>query len=1415
MTKINDKSGHWKAIIMHLKRHHRKYIFGAIWWFALVKLALLIFWLSPVLNIGNIFADDEISDLPIILTSENIGSICRVSDPNSRNEYDIDCSGQNISAIDYSAFDEYKDIKTLNLSWTKLSTLSFTGGTHTAPNRPHTVEKIYISNTNISEIENCFFNTHRLVVKTEWDVNLSNNNISRIETGAFYGLNIKNLDLSYNKLSTFDFDALKWMDPNSNLTLNLSYNQIFHISNDNDVIISINELNLEQNCLPNTVINNLYGILHINSTNINFDNQGACFYVKYTPDTWTNGSVMATLTLTGNIYINENEYTSSIFIEENGSWEIPVDFVNPWNIINYPENGKISVYVDWIDRETPNCWRFSYHPVPNQHWWNNTVITATLPDSTDEWGSEILTGWWSCTIWGGEGSNCTVTISDNAWNTRDCVSDPFNIDTQAPTITLDKQGGAASNSHNVVVTITDDIAWFEENSYLQYKWQTGENGCDTNNYNNDALSNNEWDKSMTMTVSTINSNLSDWQYYLCISWVQDRAGNASGYVKSDWVFVIENNWHWSWPEPTVTWWLVWFGENTVSSFWRSWFDDVDIIWYLWSIGWRWYSYQNISGINYDPNLPNNITSGWIGIHIDTEDHNYKYICAFAQTGQYIQTICSDNKIKIDKTNPTITLTQVNDKELWDYVTLSWEGSDRQSWISEYELTITKPNNSRTTTGFNLNTTTTWITVDQTGTRTWSVKAIDWVGKTAEATDSFVVTSAAPGTPTPPTPSLEPLIQFESQPYNGRANNTEVKFQLVEWATWEWKFSSNNNTWSFSCNSDCQPIPSTRTLQFSGAIDWQYICAIAYKWSKSQTICSDNKVLVDSYMPDIDLLTPENWKHFEFGNNIIFKWSGHDNWPSWISWYILTIKDSDNIVYWTYTFNSWTTQTWIIVKKAGNLVWNVKIDDLAWNRAENSWYFYVHRNGDSETWFYLISPALFEQIKLWTDITFTWSTWMANSWYKWNIKKLWWSTISGWTSWSNHVVLDDEYFYEWSYSWSVTEIANNTTKSIPLFYVIEEWKDPDLKVNRFEFDEIDNAEPNSYRTSNKITIDWLDNNWYTFAYLKDGIWALYINWDFVWTEWVVKNWDKIHIELKANSWYNSTIATRLIVGTWTNLVSGDFKVTTKNGITWRDDSSLTSWQKLWWVIYVDSLVEMYQHDTKKLATFLSTFMQVLKDKSDYYAEKIAEAEEDWDDELLLEYKTYKNAIDFLYVIVKYRYDNIDVEDRTVYIAPNGKQYLVEFDEGRRAYTSPDFARPKYFPSWTLFTNHIDINNPAVWKWWIVWNVITTHNGKVYTIYETNWKWTSNDFKTKKYFDTKEDIINHILANNPASDWNHTIDTDFDEVEYKAPNGKIYKIFKTSSKWNNPEMYSSYNFVNAKYFTSLEAAKKFIDRSNPKK
>jgi hypothetical protein len=46
---------------------------------------------------------------------------------------------------------------------------------------------------------------------------------------------------------------------------------------------------------------------------------------------------------------------------------------------------------------------------------------------------------------------------------------------------------------------------------------------------------------------------------------------------------------------------------------------------------------------------------------------------------------------------------------------------------------------------------------------------------------------------------------------------------------------------------------------------------------------------------------------------------------------------------------------------------------------------------------------------------------------------------------------------------------------------------------------------------------LEDWWYSFAYLKDNKWALFINGEFVWTQWFVANEDRVRIELLSSSW----------------------------------------------------------------------------------------------------------------------------------------------------------------------------------------------------------------------------------------------------------------------------------------------------------
>ena len=835
---------------------------------------------------------------------------------------------------------------------------------------------------------------------------------------------------------------------------------------------------------------------------------------------------------------------------------------------------------------------------------------------------------------------------------------------------------------------------------------------------------------------------------------------------------------------------------------------------------------------------------WWDIPLSNEYYNWKYICFRAWNSHWTWYARSNKITKIDTKKPNCTWWAPSKTELyiWETWSITLICIDTWAWIETNSLPGSDLSTNDT---LNLSDATIWWTSENksfsftyTALSVWETtismpnnKVKDNAWNFNNAISSSVITVIEEDIPWHNSASCQRLFQFIQSPYSSWTQSDTVEVELFCWSTWRRDFSTTNiwvNIFDGTWFENGHLLLTTTWESFNN----KYVCVYSQTGERVETGCTEYPFKVDANKPMIDLINPDNWADFESWNTVNLLRSG-DDFTSWISWYTLKITKPNNETIIRY-IDSNTTSMWIVVDLSWRWNWDVRAYDYAWHSTiktqffdvtyswwNNSWWNNSWNNNSwnietwtTTTWFSLITPALLDRMSLWSDITFRRNAWELNSWYLLNVSNIWWDTIYSWFTTGTSITLNHWYFSTGAYSWSVEDITSSTIESIALFYVVDIEHLPDLKVNQFEFNEIKNADINEYYKSNEVIIDWLENWWYSFAYLENNIWALYINWDFVWTQWFVANDDKVRIELKASNEYNTAVSTKLIIGAWSNLVSGDFKVTTRDWINGWDDPLLTPLQKLWWTIFVDSLVEMYQNNPEKLATFLATFMQLLQDKSDSYAQEILNAQLSWDNELANEYRTYKNAVDFLYTIVKYRYDNLNVEDRTVYIAPNGKQYLVEYDEHRMAYTSPDFARPKYFPTRELFTNHIDMNNPAVWKWWIVWNVITTHNGKVYTIYETNWKWTSSNFKTAKYFDTKEDIINHILANNPASNWNHTVDPDFEQVVYTAPNGKVYKIFKTSSKWNNPNMYSSYNFVDAKYFTSLEAAKKFINQNNKK-
>lgn len=854
---------------------------------------------------------------------------------------------------------------------------------------------------------------------------------------------------------------------------------------------------------------------------------------------------------------------------------------------------------------------------------------------------------------------------------------------------------------------------------------------------------------------------------------------------------------------------VWFEVDVPSDWIASW--EVVIKWTGENITkWWWLSEsKNVSSV---PGQYTWVNSSSVTIGLNRW-MNGKYICAFLQKWELDpQIICSENKVKFDNINPTVELISPSNWSIFDYwdpIYFEWSGSDGELWISWYIVDIGNYHYEVSDTViYNVNLPS-WV-------YEWIVQAVDNAGNSVTATRTFEVSDSNPWHG-----SAQNYVQFERPVPSMWRKTWYVEISWYEGTTRKWWWLSDNNSTDQDIPSDYTAVNQNfETIDLTAWMRWKFICAFWDSWIVLRDpiiVCSTNRVKIDTESPALQLLTPTNGVEFNLWDRVTFRWSGSDN-AAGISGYMINIYNPLwSETYSTDFWNNITSESYT-VNIPGTWNWRVKACDRATNCVERSWSFVVLNSWsvDHTWWFYLIRPRLWEKINLWNDITFSWNPWSHNSGYVFRLSKIWEDEYVSYSTTNYSEVISGWFFGTWAYSWSVYDNASETIQEIPVFYIVDDNdNEPDLRVNEFEFYEEKHAELDEYYTSNRIIISWMTDGLYTLATLKDRRWSLWINWEFVWTQWYVTNWDSVYIEMKASNKRGETVTATLIVWTWSDAVYGSYKVTTDDDIGNPNNAYLSPLQKLWCVIFVDNLVEMYQYDEWKLATFLSTFMQVIEDKIYEYGGLIEDAELDWDDDLLDEYKLYKNALMFLYNVVEYRYNNIEVEERTVYIAPNWRQYIIEYDEDRMAYTSPDFSTKKYFPTWDSITAHINKNNSVVWSWGIVGNMITTHNGKVYLIYEKNGKWTSDDFGTAKYFDTKEDIINHILANNPASNWNHKLDTNFTHVKYTAPNGKTYTIFKTSSEWSNPDMYSSYDFVNAKYFTTLEAAKKFINQSNPKK
>lgn len=338
----------------------------------------------------------------------------------------------------------------------------------------------------------------------------------------------------------------------------------------------------------------------------------------------------------------------------------------------------------------------------------------------------------------------------------------------------------------------------------------------------------------------------------------------------------------------------------------------------------------------------------------------------------------------------------------------------------------------------------------------------------------------------------------------------------------------------------------------------------------------------------------------------------------------------------------------------------------------------------------------------------------------------------------------------------------------------------------------NAQIDKAYMSNPFTI--ANFNDITLATVTKGM--LYVNWDPIWASWYVQNGDELNIELYSSKKYDTTISSKITV--WD--ISATFYITTI--VEWDDNSvDLGNLQKIRIMSIFNLLLELYSDNTSKEEEFLYTLRSMLTDK-------LATLDENNDS-----YSTFEYLLSLIDARLLVSW--IDESD---HISPTCKEYQISFDEDEEAYYSPDFKKIQYFSTRESLTRYIDSKNPGdcrINKYWL--NYIDTTNtdpdkhiapnGKVYKIEENNGLYTSPDLSNTKYFDTIQWLRAYLNINNPATAIrNHEIDTSFSPINYIAPNGKIYKIYKTD-KW-----YMSYKLLKIKYFTTLESIKSFINQNN---
>lgn len=355
---------------------------------------------------------------------------------------------------------------------------------------------------------------------------------------------------------------------------------------------------------------------------------------------------------------------------------------------------------------------------------------------------------------------------------------------------------------------------------------------------------------------------------------------------------------------------------------------------------------------------------------------------------------------------------------------------------------------------------------------------------------------------------------------------------------------------------------------------------------------------------------------------------------------------------------------------------------------------------------------------------------------------------------------------------------------------------------FTFQDVNNAQILTSHTSNEITMWWLGINETIKASITNG--TLYRNWNALWTSGLVQNNDKLSIKMISSENYSGVVQTKLKIANriipWKITTAQTGIINTGTNNTWSVTGfNLTPTEMLSVEAIFNSIIAMYSNPTQ-LHSFLLVMRSMLQDN-------IALA---WNGNA-------ENLRYLLYLIDQYIATHFNNQNSNVHKAPNCKEYNIVYNTWDNTYFSPNTVKQTKFGSRDELIKFLDSHNPWDCHINVYGNTISYNNtdpnrhiapnGKVYSIQSGDIWYSSSEFVSIKYFPNISELRSYIDKNNPAIVvWDHQVDTTFEPIVHNAPNGKDYKIYKTSRG------YMSYKLIKVQYFGWLEELKAYINKNN---